>query len=54
MIERLPEQCEWRTMPNQMIEYCGYTHGKMSVKGALIISGHARLLIKNWFGCGYT
>jgi len=29
----------------QMIEYCGYTHGKLSVNGASSISGHVSLEI---------
>jgi len=54
ILDRLPVQCEWWTTPNQMIAYCGYTHGKMSVNGASTIVPYVSLVIENWFGHGYT
>ena len=53
-LERLPEQCKWETMPDQMIEYYGYTSGKMSDNEALTMWGHVGLVIKHWLGRGYT
>jgi len=54
MLQWLSKQCEWWTMPNQMIAYCGYTCGKMGINGASTILGHVSLVCNNWFSRGYT
>jgi len=46
MIERLPKHFWWYAMPNEMIEYCVYACGKMSVNGVSTIFGLVRQVMK--------
>jgi len=47
MLEWLPKKCERYTMPSQIIAYCGYACGKMSINGASTILSLVSQVIKN-------
>jgi len=54
MMERLPKQCEWYTMPNQLIAHCGYMCGNITVNGASTSWSLVSQVIENWYGWAYT